>query len=83
MDGIAFFTGALLPTFFISRFILWVIRHFQPRTALVALVANAASLAVATLLLWLSESLAYIWNDVAAQSVWLAMDLFRYRKKKT
>ncbi len=80
MGDVAFFMGALVPTFLVSRLMLWVFGRYLIKGASLALVANLASLVIAGAILWSSGSLSDFWLDVIAQATWMAIDLFRFRK---
>jgi len=80
MGDIAFFIGALVPTFLISRLMLWVLGRYLDQGVPLALFANLGSLAVAGVILWASGSFSDFWLDVVAQAAWLTIDLFRFRK---
>jgi hypothetical protein len=60
---------------------LWVFGRFLAKGASLAVLANAAALAIACLILWFSGSLSDVWLDVIAQAVWLTVDLIRFRSK--
>lgn len=81
MADLTFFIGALVPLFLFSRLMLWALGRFLAKGALLALIANGASLAIGSLLLWSSGNFSNIWIDVAAQSVWLTVDLIRFKAR--
>jgi hypothetical protein len=81
MGDIVFFIGALVPTFLLSRLMLWVFGRYLDKGVTLALIANLSSLAVAILILWSSGSFSDVWLNVIAQAVWLAVDLVRLRAK--
>jgi hypothetical protein len=68
MYDIALFIGALVPTFLLSRLMLWPLARLSSGAPL-ALIANSASLAIAGTLLWFgAESVAkfvglHNWTD--------------------
>ena len=82
MFDMAFFIGALVPTFLISRLMIWVFGKALPQGPFLAITANIASLVIASLILWSSENFStYVREDVAAQAVWLVVDLIRVSRR--
>jgi hypothetical protein len=81
MRELAFFVGGLVPTFLISRLLLWALDRYVDGGARLALMANSGSLAIAGIIVWVTDSLSDFWLDAVAQALWLAIDLFRYRKR--
>ncbi|WP_298261676.1 hypothetical protein [Bradyrhizobium sp.] len=82
MFDVAFFIGALVPTFLISRLMLWVVGKALPNGPFLAIAANVASLVIASLILWLTGSFpTYAREELAAQAVWLVVDLIRVSRR--
>jgi len=87
MADIAFLAGALIPTFLISRLAFWVLKKWNGSVAKIA-VANVASfLVIFTIAKAAADGypLSYDLPDwlmyALPQSVWVIVDLIRYRKK--
>jgi hypothetical protein len=80
MFDIALFIGALVPTFLLSRLMLWALGRLNSGAPL-AIIANSASLAISGTLLWFGAgSLANLWVYIIGQTLWLVLDLVRLRK---
>jgi hypothetical protein len=77
MAVVAYFIGALVPTFLVSRFLLWILSRTVDRGVGPAIMANVGSLAFAGVMLWTFGSFSDFWFDAVAQAVWLTIDLFR------
>ena len=80
MADIAFFIGALMATFLLSRLMLWALGRLNSGAPL-AIIANSASLAISGTLLWFGAgSLANLWAYIIGQALWLVLDLVKLRK---
>ena len=77
MADIVAFIGALVPTFLIGRLLLWALGKIGSNKIPLAIAANVSALLVAVLILFAGDNIRMLWIYVAAQAVWLALDLFR------
>lgn len=82
----AFIIGALVPTFLISRLILWLMRSWQGGVRRLAL-AHCTSLLLAAFIggMGLADGGAFAGAEAALsyslpQAFWFAVDLYRYRR---
>lgn len=77
--------GALLPTFLLSRLLLWIFR--QPRTLVKAIFANLSAALFACVLSAFGHAdggpldWSYSWLYLAAQAIWLIMDIVILNKR--
>lgn len=82
MFDTAFFIGALLPTFLISRLMFWLVGKALPNGPLLAIIANVGSLVIASLILWSTGNFpTHAQEGVVAQAVWLIVDLIRISRR--
>jgi hypothetical protein len=90
MADLGFLIGALVPTFLLSRLLLWLTRGWSEGGVRRLLVCHAASLLVAAFLggIGMADGGAFAGIEAAAryalpQAFWLAVDLWRLRRATT
>lgn len=83
MSDIAFFVGALLPTFLFAAFFFWVFGRIVQSRIAKAFLANAASLIICGLIYVAIQQTGFSTREMAsyviAQLIWFAVYLIRAR----
>jgi hypothetical protein len=92
MLPIGLILGSLVPTFLVSRFVLWLLRRFSLDAPVRAILANTISATVCVLIYaatsldaeaplgyFLMQSFFYLF----AQLIWLVFDLVKYARTKS